>query len=587
MRIRCLLPSATITFAVVVVACGNSGPAGGKDAAATDRDGAAGDGLAGDGGGAADGKVSEGGKGNDAATRVDATSDAAPLPGPQPTCSVPIQPADTSQPTTVVGTGSASSCTEQALDAAVAKGGVILFHCSSSLGGGAVIPITQTIQLPIDKDTVIDGGSSVAFDGGGATRIFSFNSPNYRATNTTVTLQHLDIIGGTATGTPIPTAPAPCSQGSNIDGSGAGIYVRDGKLHVIDVGFSNNHAASPGPDVGGGAIYAVGSLDVTVVGSRFIGNSGSNGGAIGSLNSDLTLVNDSFTTNMATGNGANSVNPATCSVDGGQIGNGGNAGAVAIDGGSDGTATVCGCLFSSNSAGALGGALFRTADGAMQSVNIDQTTFDSNTAVQGGGAMYIHNCNLNVTASTVSNNSAPGAGGIQADGTKIDFVNDTFSGNSATTGLGGALSLFSNGGTIQNSTFADNHADHGPGAFGAAIAGGATMTINDTIFWDNTSQDCNSPMACQDGSSSGQADLQWPNHHIACTMTADPPCASGGTTFADAALSPLMQNGGPTQTMLPQAGSPAIGAGTGCPMTDQRGVMRKPDGCTAGAVEVP
>jgi hypothetical protein len=201
--------------------------------------------------------------------------------------------------------------------------------------------------------------------------------------------------------------------------------------------------------------------------------------------------------------------------------------------------------------------------------------------------MYIHNCNLNVTASTISNNSAPGAGGIQADATKINFVNDTFTGNTAMTGLGGAMSLFSNGGTIQSSTFADNHADHGPGAFGAAIAGGVTMTINDTIFWDNTAQDCNSPMTCQDGSSSGQGDLQWPDHHVACTMTADPPCATGGTMFADAMLSPLKRNGGPTQTMLPQAGSPAIGAGTGCPMTDQRGVMRKPAGCTAGAVEVP
>jgi cation:H+ antiporter len=36
-------------------------------------------------------------------------------------------------------------------------------------------------------------------------------------------------------------------------------------VHVIDSVFRGNRAASPGPDVGGGAIYVVGSLDVTVV----------------------------------------------------------------------------------------------------------------------------------------------------------------------------------------------------------------------------------------------------------------------------------------------------------------------------------
>ena len=120
--------------------------------------------------------------------------------------------------------------------------------------------------------------------------------------------------------------------------------MRDGILHVIDVTFANNAAASPGPDVGGGAIYAIGSLGVIVVGSRFIGNSGSNGGAIGSLNSDLTLVDNSFDGNKATGSGANSID-SKCSVNGGESGNGGNGGAVAIDGGADGTVAICGNVF--------------------------------------------------------------------------------------------------------------------------------------------------------------------------------------------------------------------------------------------------
>jgi hypothetical protein len=197
----------------------------------------------------------------------------------------------------------------------------------------------------------------------------------------------------------------------------------------------------------------------------------------------------------------------------------------------------------------------------------------------------MHNSLLNITASTFSNNSAPGAGAIQSDGTTIDFVNDTFSGNTATKGLGGALSLFGNGGTIRSSTFVGNQANAGSGYFAAAIAGGTVLTINDTIFENNTSQDCGAPMACQDGSSTGASDLQWPQNHVVCN-SADSPCASG-IKFASAALGSLANNGGPTQTALPGAGSPAIGAGTSCLATDQRGMPRKASGCTIGAVEVP
>jgi len=58
-------------------------------------------------------------------------------------------------------------------------------------------------------------------------------------------------------------------------------------------------------------------------------------------------------------------------------------------------------------------------------------------------------------------------------------------------------------------------------------------------------------------------------------------------------LGTLANNGGPTQTMMPQPGSPAINAiaCTGGPATDQRGYMRPDPGstsatpCDIGAVE--
>jgi hypothetical protein len=62
-------------------------------------------------------------------------------------------------------------------------------------------------------------------------------------------------------------------------------------------------------------------------------------------------------------------------------------------------------------------------------------------------------------------------------------------------------------------------------------------------------------------------------------------CAFGST--ADPLLGPLADNGGPTWTHLPQAGSPAIDGGGTCTGVDQRGVTR-PQGiaCDIGAVEV-
>src|SRR5205085_12173629 len=115
----------------------------------------------------------------------------------------------------------------------------------------------------------------------------------------------------------------------------------------------------PGPDVAGGGVYAVGSLDVTIVGSRFKNNQASNGGAVGSLFSNLTLVDDVFDGNRATGSGANYIDPM-CNVNGGESGDGGNGGAVVVDGGETFGIDVCGVTFRNNDAGALGGPMFRT-----------------------------------------------------------------------------------------------------------------------------------------------------------------------------------------------------------------------------------
>jgi hypothetical protein len=53
----------------------------------------------------------------------------------------------------------------------------------------------------------------------------------------------------------------------------------------------------------------------------------------------------------------------------------------------------------------------------------------------------------------------------------------------------------------------------------------------------------------------------------------------------DPKLGPIGDHGGATPTLLPLAGSPALGKGQSCPAFDQRGTARSTSNCTAGSVE--
>jgi hypothetical protein len=511
--------------------------------------------------------------------------DGGPGNPPPATCTAPISAADTTSPTTVVGTGTAGSCTEALLASALTTGGIVTFNCGAA---PATITVTATIELPTTKDTVIDGGGTITIDGGGAVRILDWNSGNYRVNTHTLTLQHISFAHAKAKGTmQYAPAPLPCSSGY-YDGAGGALQMRDGVLHIIDATFTNDEAEVVGPDIGGGAIYLNGALHAVVTGSTFLNNSGSNAGAIGCLNSDLDVYNSDFEGNAALGFGANGDDPTKCSVvamtNQNQTGSGGNGGAIAIDGGSDVTHTFCGTTFKANKGGdqALGGAIFRTPDGAQQTTVIDRCLFDSNTG-DSGGAAYFHNSVLNVTSSTFSGNIGTGIGTIQADGTTFNFTNLTFYGNHSSMGVGATLALFGGGGTLLNCTFMDNVCD-APNNFAAAIFGSPNLTIQNTIFDANTAQNAGAPMQCQVGTITGTGDMQWPVDHTS-GGGADALCAPGIYEGADPMLGTLGNNGGPVPTVLPMTGSPALARGTGCPATDARGKPRMASSCTAGAVE--
>ena len=225
-----------------------------------------------------------------------------------------------------------------------------------------------------------------------------------------------------------------------------------------------------------------------------------------------------------------------------------------------GTLTVNSCSISGNSSVGKG---FRAAEGGgilnFGTLTINKCTLSGNTAnsgVGGAGGGIFSGGTLVIANSTISQNqTAGGGGGILSGGTNgsLSLSNVTISGNSS--GFGGGIDAAYGSATIQNSIVANNS------------GGNCTGSINSQGY--NLSSD------------------------TTCGFT-----SPGDMNNIDPKLGPLANNGGPTQTMALQSGSPAIDAGnpSGCTdgqghllKTDERGSAR-PDkedatGCDMGAYE--
>jgi hypothetical protein len=408
---------------------------------------------------------------------------------------------------------------------------------------------------------------------------------NFEATSPELTVQRLTFINGRATGTST-------SLGTDIDGGGAAIFYRGGSVTAIDCTFSDNRAAETGPDVGGGAIYGIGVGTTTVVGCQITNNRASNGAAIGALHTALIVVNSTLSHNTATGFGANSQNEQNE-----QVGSGGNGGAIVMDGNGR-TLQICGTTFEYNSAGALGGAVFRTGyeteptiiDRCTVSNNFVRDSTDSDMP-NGGGALYIQGTAVTLTNSTIANNAARSYAGVWILGhganapALANLTNVTITGNYAHTrsdftnrGIGAGLMIGDDTtGTVLNCTIVDNAAQ-----FASGILNASPLTVRNTII-SNQAENLYAPLNCTGSSfttppADGENNLQWPNG-----LQDDMDCVQS-IIRTDPLMGSLADNGGPTMTIAPQAGSPALAAGTNCPATDQRGSPRS-EPCTLGAYE--
>ena len=444
-----------------------------------------------------------------------------------------------------VGTGTPESCTQAALQAAADNGGPIVFDCGAS---PTTIEVTSTITFT--KETVLDGGGLITLSGGGSTRILYLDS-GYDQTTPRLVVQRLTFRDGSS-----PSGGEDTAQG------GGAIYRDGGSLTVIDCNFFDNRAPSPGQDIAGGAIYAFGGGDTIISGSTFTGNSASNGGAVGSLNGDLTLINCTLTGNSATGTDGNP-------------GHGGCGGAVYMDG-RDELTSLCGVTISDNQAGAIGGAFFRVSNDSTGVFTMDRTTINANrvtpTASGNAGGMYLQGLDLTMTQSTISRNEAFYNGGLWIHGRQAQLTNVTIAENTAFGSNGGGLWLSNSPtGTLLNCTIANNHSTADDQIAGAIFSKG--LSLKNTIVAGNTAMWV---PGCNETHDDGGGNLQWPGGAL---CTANP-------LVEDPILGALGDHGGETETMVPADTSPARALGTGCPSTDQHGNPRS-EPCTAGAVEVP
>jgi hypothetical protein len=344
--------------ALVGVGCGGSGKLGGA------------------GGAGAGHQTGAGGSGNSTG------SGGAPTIGTDGgTCTVPAAAAaaDVSSPTTVVGDGTAASCTAAKVVSAVAGGGVVTFNCGSA-PLTIVVPEIEIINdggLTKDGSVTIDGGGKITLSGGAKNRILRQNtcdeSLHYTSTRcdlqTTphLIVQNIGLTAGVGLADELTT--------NDIYGGGA-IYVQGGTFKAVNVTFTNNtqtNAANQNvQDLAGGAIYIDEvTSPIYIVNSTFSGNSGVNGGALGSISESWTILNSVFQNNAATGHGEN---PARSGTEGGGMG-----GAIYNDG-DDFTLTICGSQFLDNQANELGtGSIVEVVDDLNGGLVITDSTFTGNS----------------------------------------------------------------------------------------------------------------------------------------------------------------------------------------------------------------
>jgi len=477
-----------------------------------------------------------------------------------------------------------------------ASGAVITFAPSLS---GTTITLSNT--LTINTNLTIDASAlpgGLQINGNQSVQIFNV------ATNMTVFLSSLTITNGYY------SPPAE-------DDGGGGIY-NSGILTLNNCTLSGNIGQNfyyYGPTYGGGGIYSDGTLTLnqcTLSGNGVNTSYGDDYGG-GIYNSGtLTLTNCTLSGNFAgsdfsgeeTGGGIYNVGTTTldqCTLSGNSTGDEGggiyNGGLLSLNQ----------CTLSGNSAGGygstgFGGGIFNFA-GKVTLTNCTVTGNSLNISGGDGGGIYnvngamtLNECTLSGNSGNVSGNNSFG-GGIYNVGGTLALSQCTLSGNSVPTGYGGGIYNRGVGtATLNQCTLSGNYAGDGGGIYNSA---GGTLALNQCTLSGNSAVNNGGGIANRLGISTatmtntivgGNSGSFGADIYNSVTFTfggsnlVQSVDNSGGTITGPAPLTnapdlaPLDNYGGPTQTMPPLPGSPAIDAGSNAATnnfaTDQRGLPR-------------
>ncbi|GMV25040.1 MAG: hypothetical protein AMXMBFR58_10710 [Phycisphaerae bacterium] len=219
-----------------------------------------------------------------------------------------------------------------------------------------------------------------------------------------------------------------------------------------------------------------------------------------------------------------------------------------------GTLTITGSRIINNSATVGGGGGIEN----LGTLTLVDSTVASNDGGIGDGGAVRNGGTLTIRSSTISGNNATGGGGIANFGVATTITNSTIANNTAS--LDGAAIINFNALTVSNSTIAGN-----TGA--PAITNSGALTLHSSIIGG-------APTAPMVGTfAAGSANNLIQHVDNSGGLGND---VNGNLVGVDPLLGALADNGGPTQTIALQPGSPAINAGsnTGGLTTDQRGLSR-------------
>jgi hypothetical protein len=294
---------------------------------------------------------------------------AAPAVG-NPTGHQPVPAAaravSTSHPNHVIGRGTPAGCTSAAVVKAVAEGGIITFDCGPK---PVTIKMTATAKVVnTSHRVVLDGGGKVTLSGRTKIRILYMNTcdPKQRYTTSDcweqqwpqLVVQNINFVN----------AYSGVRETSTSNYGGGAIFDEGGQLKVVNSAFIDDRCYKTGPDLGGGAVRALGMYPGTPVyinHDTFTGNSCSNGAALSGLFANFYVVNSLLTSNRATGFGANPAGSGTAG--------GGSGGAIYNDGDSY-NVTISGTVMTGNVAPEGGNAIFYVVDAGKGTLKIGYST---------------------------------------------------------------------------------------------------------------------------------------------------------------------------------------------------------------------